>query len=143
MTLMTYSPRVSIFDEFNKMFNGINAYDSSKLYNSIWQPAFDITEDNKNYYVSFDLPGIDKKNVDISISNDVLTISGVRESSGSHNDNYSRFNQVSYGEFEKSFYLPDNTDQNKVGAKMDNGVLTLALKKAKKVSDDIKKISIK
>ena len=45
MTLMTYSPRVSIFDEFNKIFNGINTYDSNKLYNSIWQPAFDITED--------------------------------------------------------------------------------------------------
>ena len=47
---MTYRPRISIFDEFNKIFNGINTYDSNKLYNSIWQPAFDITEDNKNYY---------------------------------------------------------------------------------------------
>ena len=60
MPLMTYRPRISIFDEFNKIFNGINTYDSNKLYNSIWQPAFDITEDNKNYYLSLDLPGVNK-----------------------------------------------------------------------------------
>ena len=34
MTLMTYKPRISIFDEFNRIFNGINTYDSNKLYNS-------------------------------------------------------------------------------------------------------------
>ena len=143
MTLMTYKPRISIFDEFNRIFNGINTYDSNKLYNSIWQPAFDIAEDDKSYHICFDLPGVNRKEIDVSISNDLLTVSGFRESSGSHNDDYSRFNQVSYGKFEKSFYLPDNADQDKVVAKMDNGVLTLMLKKTKKVSDDIKKISIK
>ena len=143
MTLMTYKPRISVFDEFNRIFNGINTYDSNKLYNSIWHPAFDITEDDKSYHISFDLPGINRKEIDVSISNDVLTVSGFRGSSSGHNDDYSRFNQVSYGKFEKSFYLPDNTDQNKVAAKMDNGVLTLTLKKTKEVSDDIKKISIK
>ena len=143
MTLMTYKPRISIFDEFNQIFSGINTYDSTKLYNSIWQPAFDITEDNKNYYISFDLPGINKKDIDLSISNDILTISGFRESDAEHNDDYNRFNQVSYGKFEKSFYLPDNANQNKVNAKMNSGVLTLTLSKRKEVSDDIKKILIK
>ena len=143
MTLMTYKPRISIFDEFNQIFSGINTYDSTKLYNSIWQPAFDITEDNKNYYISFDLPGINKKDIDLSISNDILTISGFRESCAEHSDDYSRFNQVSYGKFEKSFYLPDNANQNKVNAKMNTGVLTLTLSKRKEVSDDIKKILIK
>jgi len=143
MTLMTYTPRVSIFDEFNKIFNGINAYDSSKVYNSIWQPAYDISEDSKSYYLSFDLPGIGKKDVDISISNDVLTLSGSRESNSGHDENYSRFNRVNYGDFEKSFNLPDNADQGKVNAKMESGVLTLTIKKAKETTDDIKKISIK
>ena len=143
MTLMTYKPRISIFDEFNQIFNGINTYDSNKLYNSIWQPAFDITEDNKNYYISFDLPGINKKDINLSISNDVLAISGFRESCPEHNNDYSRFNQVSYGKFEKSFYLPDNANQNKVNAKMNSGVLTLTLGKRKEVSDDINKILIK
>ena len=143
MTLMTYRPRVSIFDEFNKIFNGINAYDSSKLYNSIWQPVFDITEDRKSYYLSLDLPGVNKKDVNLSVASDVLTISGLRESDLKQSLDYSRFNQVSYGKFEKSFHLPENTNKNNVSAKMENGVLTLTLKKVKEVSDDIKKISIK
>ena len=143
MTLMTYTPRVSIFDEFNKIFNGINAYDSSKVYNSIWQPAYDISEDSKNYYLSFDLPGIGKKDVDISISNDVLTVSGSRQSNGNHDENYSRFNKIHYGEFEKSFHMPDNADQSKISAKMDSGVLILTMKKTKEAAQDIKKISIK
>ena len=143
MTLMTYTPRVSIFDEFNKIFNGINAYDSSKVYNSIWQPAYDISEDSKSYYLSFDLPGVGKKDVDISISNDVLTVSGSRELNSNHDENYSRFNKVQYGEFEKSFHLPDNVEQNNVNAKMNSGVLTLTIKKAKETTDNIKKISIK
>ena len=50
---------------------------------------------------------------------------------------------MSYGKFEKSFYLPDNANQNKVNAKMNSGVLTLTLGKRKEVSDDIKKILIK
>ena len=143
MTLMTYTPRVSIFDEFNKIFNGINAYDSSKVYNSIWQPAYDISEDSKNYYLSFDLPGIGKKDVDISISNDVLTVSGSRQSNGNHDENYSRFNKIQYGEFEESFHMPDNADQSKISAKMDSGVLILTMKKTKEAAEDIKKISIK
>ncbi len=143
MTLMTYTPRVSIFDEFNKIFNGINAYDSSKVYNSIWQPAYDISEDSKNYYLSFDLPGIGKKDVDISISNDVLTVSGSRQSNDNHDENYGRFNKIKYGEFEKSFHMPDNADQSKISAKMDSGVLILTMKKNKEAADDIKKISIK
>tara|TARA_X000001036_G_scaffold259480_1_gene241227 strand:- start:306 stop:728 length:423 start_codon:yes stop_codon:yes gene_type:complete len=140
---MTYTPRVSIFDEFNKIFNGINAYDSSKVYNSIWQPAYDISEDSKNYYLSFDLPGIGKKDVDISISNDVLTVSGSRQSNDNHDENYGRFNKIKYGEFEKSFHMPDNADQSKISAKMDSGVLILTMKKNKEAADDIKKISIK
>jgi len=140
---MTYKKRVSIFDEFNKIFNGINTYDSNKLYNSIWQPDFQISEDDKSYHLSFDLPGVNRKDIDVSISNDLLTVSGSRESNCNHDERYSQLNQVSYGKFEKSFYLPDNADQNKVTSKIDNGVLSITLKRTKEVSDDIKKISIK
>ena len=143
MTLMTYTPRISIFDEFNKIFNGINTYESSKTYNSIWEPDYDIHEDDKNYYLSFDLPGIGKDSIDISISNDMLIVSGSRKSESNHNDNYSRFNSIQYGDFQKSFNLPENINQDKISAKMKDGVLNMIIKKSKKISDDIKKITIK
>ena len=143
MTLMTYTPRISIFDEFNKIFNGINTYESTKTYNSIWEPAYDIHEDDKNYYLSFDLPGIGKDSIDISISNDMLIVSGSRKSESNHNDNYNRFNNIQYGNFQKSFNLPENVNQDKISAKMKDGVLNMAIKKSKNISDDIKKITIK
>lgn len=143
MTLMTYTPRISIFDEFNKIFNGINTYESTKTYNSIWEPAYDIHEDDKNYYLSFDLPGIGKDSIDISISNDMLIVSGSRKSESNHNDNYSRFNNIQYGNFQKSFNLPENVNQDKISAKMKDGVLNMSIKKSKNISDDIKKITIK
>ena len=143
MTLMTYEPRISIFDEFNKIFNGINTYESTKTYNSIWEPAYDIHEDDKNYYLSFDLPGIGKDSVDISISNDMLIVSGSRKSESNHNDNYGRYNNIQYGNFHKSFNLPENINQDKISAKMRDGVLNMTIKKSKNISDDIKKITIK
>ena len=143
MTLMTYTPRISIFDEFNKIFNGINTYESTKSYNSIWEPAYDIHEDDKNYYLSFDLPGIGKDSIDISISNDMLIVSGSRKSESNHNDNYSRFNSIQYGDFQKSFNLPENVNQDKISAKMKGGVLDMVIKKSKNISKDIKKITIK
>ena len=143
MTLMTYTPRISIFDEFNKIFNGINTYESTKTYNTIWEPAYDIHEDDKNYYLSFDLPGISKDSIDISISNDMLIVSGSRKSDSNHNDNYSRFNSIQYGNFQKSFNLPENVNQDKIGAKMKDGVLSMTIKKSKNISEDIKKITIK
>ena len=142
MTLMTYTPKISIFDEFNKIFNGIDTYESTKTYNSIWEPAYNIHEDDKNYYLCFDLPGISKESVDISISNDVITVSGNRKSVSDNNDNYSRFNNIQYGSFEKSFNLPDNVNQNKISAKMKDGVLDMVIKKSKNISKDIKKIII-
>ena len=143
MTLMTYTPRISIFDEFNKIFNGINTYESTKTYNTIWEPAYDIHEDDKSYYLSFDLPGISKDSIDISISNDMLIVSGSRKSDSNHNDNYSRFNSIQYGNFQKSFNLPENVNQDKISAKMNDGVLSMTIKKSKNISEDIKKITIK
>jgi len=143
MTLMTYRPSINIFDEFNKIFNGIDTYKSTKTYNSIWEPAYDIHEDDKNYYLSFDLPGINKDSIDISISNDMLIISGNRKSESNHNDNYSRFNSIQYGDFQKSFNLPENVNQDKISAKMKDGVLTMTIKKSKNISEDMKKITIK
>ena len=143
MTLMTYRPRINIFDEFNKIFNGITTYESTKTYGSIWEPDYDIHEDDKNYYLSFDLPGIGKDTIDISISNDMLIVSGSRKSESNHNDSYSRFNSIQYGDFQKSFNLPENVNQDQISAKMKDGVLSMTIKKSKNISEDIKKITIK
>ena len=86
---------------------------------------------------------MDKKDIDISLTDDMITISGERKVNKNHDDEFSRYNNIQYGSFEKSFYIPNDANIDKINAKMDNGVLTLEIKKAKEVLPDIKKISIK
>ena len=108
-----------------------------------FQPKFNITESENSYNITADLPGIEKMDVDLSISEGIITISGERKSSDNQEDKFSRFNEIRYGSFEKSFYLPEEANINKINAIMSNGVLSLEIKKSKKIPADIKKISIK
>jgi len=88
----------------------------------------DIRETDDQVVVEAELPGFDKKDVDITLENGVLTIQAQREDQGEHNGerhlNERRFTRVA-----RSFTLPQNVDEQNVDAKLDSGVLTLTLNK--------------
>ena len=80
------------------------------------------------------------QDVDIKITEDVLTIKGERENKNINQNDYSEF---TYGKFSRSFSLPDDVKQDGIKASMKDGVLALEIPRMKKVSPEIKKISIK
>ncbi len=143
MTLITYNPRKTVLNEIDNLFD--NFWSSNPKSNHIerFQPQFDISQNKTSYFIAADLPGMNKKDIDISLTDDMIIISGERKLNENHDNEFSRYNNIQYGSFEKSFHIPDDANIDKINAKMDNGVLTLEIKKAKKVSPDIKKISIK
>ena len=143
MTLITYNPRKSIVSDVDRWFDSFWNFDYRSDSGYRYQPLFDIQENERSYIVSADLPGIEKKDVNISISEGEINISGERKTS--KNDDYKAqgYHSYQYGKFEKSFYLPEDANSDKVNAKMSNGVLSLEIQKAKKIPVDIKKISIK
>ena len=143
MTLITYKPRTSIVNEIDNWFDSLWGLNYSDSHKNKLQPRFDISQDKISYFITADLPGINKKDIDISLSDEMITISGERSSNKNCDDKFSRYNNIQYGSFEKSFYIPDDANIDKINAKMDNGVLLLEIKKAEKISKDIKKISIK
>ena len=143
MTLITYKPRRSVVNEIDSWFDNFWTFNYPVSNKAEFQPQFDISQNKTSYFITADLPGINKKNVAISLTNDMITISGERKLNENHDDEFSRYNNIQYGSFEKSFYIPDDANIDKINAKMDNGVLILEIRKAKKVSEDIKKISIK
>lgn len=99
-----------------------------------WTPRVDIFEDDKAYNISVELPGMDQKDVHVNLENKVLSISGERKlEQEKKKDGYARVERF-YGSFSRSFYLPDGVDQEKIEAKMDKGVLHVALPK----SDEVK-----
>ena len=143
MTLITYKPARTVLNEIDSLFDNFWNIDRLTDSSQNFQPSFNISQNKTSYFIDTDLPGIDKKDINISIDDDMITISGERKINQKHDDRYQRYNNSNYGAFEKSFHIPDDANIDKIDAKMDNGVLTISIKKAEKVSADIRKISIK
>jgi HSP20 family protein len=106
-----------------------------------WMPAVDVREGKEALEISAELPGIDPKDVGVSVENGVLTLNGSRNfEKASEGETYHRVERV-YGSFERSFSLPTNVDPEKVHAVYRHGVLTLTLPKREEAKP--KSISIK
>lgn len=94
-----------------------------------FNPKVDISEDDKTIYVFVEIPGINKDNIKITINEDnVLTIAGEKKQCDSTNLTFIR-NERSFGEFTRSFVLPENINKNDISAKFENGILELSLTK--------------
>jgi HSP20 family protein len=92
-------------------------------------PAVDVYEDEHNIVLTAETPGIDEKDLDISVENNVLTISGERKMENEDKqDNFHRIER-SYGRFTRSFNLPPTVDADNVKAEFNNGVLKITLAK--------------
>ena len=93
------------------------------------KPRVDIAEDNSNIFVYVELPGIQKEHVKISINEEnMLTIKGIKNNVHTENQTIHR-NERQYGEFERSFILPDNLKTDNISAKCDNGLLEISIEK--------------
>lgn len=116
--------------EMDRIFNGnqVGYTDTA----SDWVPPVDIKEGKDAYEVSAELPGVDPKDIEVSLEDGVLTVKGERKSD-SHEEGhgYTRTERV-YGSFFRRFTLPDTADSDHISAKTVHGVLTLRVPKKEK-----------
>jgi HSP20 family protein len=110
---------------------------------SDWVPAFDIREDENKYVVHADLPGVDVKDLDVSLSDGILTVNG--EKRHEHDDRGESYHRIerSYGSFSRSFRIPEEVNMKRVDASHRDGVLTITLPKAGTQKSKKKKIQVK
>lgn len=142
MTLVKWNPArelMSIEKEFNKLFNtfsnkfGISNEGENEMENAVWAPLTDISEDNDNYYLNLDVPGVDKNDVKISYSNGNLVIKGERkDEKETKKSEYHRIER-SFGKFFRSFTLPEKIKEDKIEAKFKDGALSIVIPKADEV----------
>jgi HSP20 family protein len=92
----------------------------------------DITEDEKEWVVKADLPEVKKEDVNVTVENGVLTITGERKFEKEEKDKKYHRIERSYGNFLRSFTLPDAADSSKVTAEFKDGVLKVHLPKGEK-----------
>jgi HSP20 family protein len=104
-----------------------------------------VAETDSAYEIEAELPGIDEKDVEVKLADDILTISGeLKEEKEDKKKDY-HVMERRYGAFRRSFELPDNVAEDKIEAKFSKGVLTVTLPKAapSPVKENEKKIEIK
>jgi len=108
-----------------------------------FSPKVDVTENEKEFNISAELPGMDDKDIDVSLQNDMLTIRGEKkEEKEDKGKDYYRMER-SYGYFSRTIPLPVEVETDKVDAKFKKGVLTITLPKTAKAVAETKKISVK
>jgi HSP20 family protein len=105
-------------------------------------PKIDIWEDEEKYVVEAELPGFDKKDIDINITDDILTIKASRKKEEEKKDKNYYYAERSYGEFLRSVRLPSEVDKKSIKAKYNNGVLELTLPKTKEAKEKTTKIEV-
>lgn len=94
---------------------------------SAFVPAFEVKETSEAFVLKGDLPGVVEADLDIAVHNNVLTVSGSRQSEERKDGESFALYERQYGSFSRSFSLPDTADGERVEAKLDAGVLTLTI----------------
>ena len=97
---------------------------------SRWVPPIDVREQDDALEFSAELPGLKKEDIEITIEDKVLTLSGERKFQSTEEKNGYQRIERSYGTFSRSFTLPHEVDQEKVKAIFEDGVLTIEIPRA-------------
>ena len=95
-----------------------------------WVPPVDIHESADGYEVIAELPGMTKKDITVTLEDNVLTITGSREQENENTEGTIHRTERTFGSFSRAFTLPSRADVNKVKATFKNGLLTLQIPKA-------------
>ncbi len=133
MTLMRYEP-FNLLSQFQREVNRLldtSRFGDEETGHSLadWAPAVDIKEEPSQFVIHADLPGVEAKDIDISLENGVLTLKGQRAiEQKEETESYRRVERVR-GTFLRRFSLPDAVDAEKVSAKCRDGVLEVLVPK--------------
>ena len=123
-----------LLNELNSIFDGtarLSATDDSKVESGRWTPAVDFKEQADKFSLYVDIPGVDPKDIEISMDNNVLTLRGVREEQSTEStDTYHRVERIK-GNFYRRFTLPDTADSEHITATSKHGVLEVTIGKKK------------
>lgn len=105
-------------------------------------PQMDVSETEKEVAVSIELPGVDQKEVDLSVTDQVLTVSGEKKSETEKKDGGTYRSERHYGSFSRSLTLPFKIDPDTVNATFDKGVLKVTIQKPAEYKTKAQKIEI-
>ena len=105
------------------------------------KPSVNIKDNSNDYSLSLEMPGIDKKNIIITLNDGIINIeTKIKENDKKVNDSF--YSEIESFNYSRSFYIPDDANIDKIKAKTSNGILDISIPKLKEVKKDIKKIAV-
>ena len=141
MTLIKWKSRQPSISEFDNMINNIfNDGWNLESYKSENQPPVDIIEDSNKFELKADFPGYEKKDIKLTVENNILKIS-TRNGEEEEKTNYTLRERKSY-QTERCFTLPDSVIPKKISARFKNGMLLLNIPKAEDKKEAVNNIKI-
>ncbi len=138
-----------LFEDFDRDFWRVPFRRSASMLEPFWRgeegpaPAVDIIEDEKAYEVTAELPGMDDKDIEVTLKDDVLTIKGEKREEKRQKEKNYRLSERCYGAFERSIEAPEDVDADKIEARFEKGVLKVTLPKKPEAQKTEKKIEVK
>ena len=128
--------------DINRLFDAfMTPFEGTEIRRTL-SPKLDVAETKDKYEIKAEMPGIDEKDIDVSMNDGVLTISGEKKTEAESDDKGYWLKECSYGSFSRSVRLPDNIADDKIVAKFDNGVLMIDVPKKEPTVAKAKKIAI-
>jgi len=141
-TLAPFRGVTTLQDQINRLLNDAFARTGEESNLTAWAPAVDINENEHELVVKADLPGVDPKDLDIRVENNILTIRGERKfEKKSEEANYLRVERA-YGAFSRSFSLANTVNPEGIKADYQNGVLTLTVPKREEAKPKQIKVNV-
>ncbi len=129
MNLMRFEPYreiATLQDRLNRVFGQTEHRDESL---AAWAPPVDIAEEKDRILITAELPGFQEDQISVQTENGMLTLSGERKFEKETGDKSYHRIERSYGQFVRSFSLPNNVDRERIQAKFVNGLLQVELPK--------------
>jgi HSP20 family protein len=138
-----------LFDRFSDGFESISLQPFTHM-QRLWSPgvtgfapmAVDVAEGDKAYTITAELPGVNEKDVDVSVDEDMLVIKGEKHQEKEEKSKNRYVSERSYGAFQRMFSLPRGTDATKIEARFQNGVLTVSVPKTAQ-KQEARKVEVK
>lgn len=131
----------NFFEDFEQLLaNAGSPLAVGRRAESAFLPPYELSEDERGYVLSFDVPGIPKENIQIELKDNQLRIWGERKFDEEKTEGKRHYSERRYGKFERTFSLPNEVDADKIQAHHEDGVLHLMLPKAARVQSKSIKI---
>lgn len=143
-----YDPFNTLRSEFDRVFddffrNGTALAGFDKLNNEAVMPQIDVSETDKEMVITAEIPGVDEKDIEVTLSGDVLTIRGEKKFEHEDNNDNRKYVERHFGSFTRSMRLPFEAGEEDVAADIKNGVLTVTIPKPKNYQREARRIEIR